>query len=37
MISGPAGLTSLIASAISQSNDLVQAKFRLARAEDAVT
>lgn len=33
MISGPAGLTSLIASAISQSNDLVQAEFRLARAE----
>lgn len=33
MISGRAGLTSLIASAISQSNDLVQAEFRLARAE----
>jgi uncharacterized membrane protein YqjE len=33
MISGPAALTSLIASAISQSNDLVQAEFRLARAE----
>lgn len=35
MTTGPAGLTSLIASAFSQSNDLVQAEFRLARAEIA--